>query len=103
MSTEIKRDGPSILTAIVFIRAITTVIITVTHPCFSNTSVVIAGKVLSSTGGRETGGTVHFIRAVTTVVHAVAAPIGHDAVFVVAGERIRRAGRSWQLGSGKNI
>lgn len=73
-----------------FIRAITTVIVTVTQPCSRDTFVVITGKVLGGTGGRETSGTVHFIRAVAAVVHTIAEPTGQDAVPVVAGERLWR-------------
>lgn len=78
-----------------FIRAVTTVVVTITHPHFRDTPVVIAGEVVGSTGGRETSGTVHFIRTVTAVVHAVTAPTGQDAVLVVAGECSWRAGHSW--------
>ena len=77
-----------------FIRAVTTVVVTVTHPRFRDTPVVITGKVVGGTGGRDTSGTVHFIRTVAAVVHAVAAPTGVDAALVVAGERSWRAGRS---------
>ena len=78
-----------------FIRAITTVVVTVTHPYLRDTPVVITGKGAGSTGGRETGGTVNFIRTVATVVHAITAPTGEDAVLVVAGERLWRTGRAW--------
>lgn len=88
-------DSPNILTAVVFIRTITTVVVTITHPCFRDTPVVITGKVAGGTGGGETSGTVNFIRTVTAVVHAITAPTGKDAVLVAAGERSWRTGRSW--------
>lgn len=92
---ELKLDCPFILTAVVFIRAIAAVIVTVTHPHLRDTPVVVAGEVAGGTSGRDTSGTVYFIRTVAAVVHAVTAPTGIDAVLVVAGECIWRAGCSW--------
>ena len=83
------------LTAIVFIRAIATVVVTITHPCFRDAPVVITGKVVSPTGGRDTSGTVNFIRTISTVVYAITVPAGVYAVLVVAGESERWTGCSW--------
>lgn len=88
-------DSPYILTAVVFIRAVAAVVVTVTQPYFRDAPVVITCKVDGGTGGGETSGTVNFVRTVAAVIHAIAAPTGHDAVLVVAGERSWRAGRSW--------
>lgn len=93
--TELKIDSPYTLTAVAFIRSITAVIVAVAHPYFGNTPVVIARKVVGSTGGWDSSGTVNFIRTVATIVHAVTAPTGENTVLVVAGERPWRAGRSW--------
>lgn len=87
------------LTAVVLIRPIATVIVTIAHPYFGNTPVVIACKVVGSTGGREPSGAINFVRTIATIVHAVTAPAGQNAVLVVAGECPWRAGRSccgWQ-------
>jgi len=73
----------------VFIRAIATVVVTITHPCFRDAPVVITGKVVSPTGGRDTSGTVNFIRTISTVVYAITVPAGVYAVLVVAGESER--------------
>lgn len=78
-----------------FIRAITAVIVTVTHPSFRDTPLVITSKVVGGTGSWETSGTIHFIRTVAAIVHAIATPIGLDAVLVGTGERLGRTGRSW--------
>lgn len=86
---------PGKLTAVVFIRPVTAVIVTIAQPLFGNTSIVIAREVVGSTGGGEIRGAVGLIRTVATVVHAVAAPAVLNAALVVAGERIRRAGGPW--------
>lgn len=91
---DVKTDEDK-LTAVLFIRAITTVILTITHPIFGDASIVITGKVGSWTGGWDTGGTVNFVWAISTVIMAVTAPAGVYALLVVAGESIWRAGRSW--------
>ena len=88
-------DSPQILTAVVFIRAVAAVVLTVTQPHFRDTPVVITGKVAGVTCGGKTSGTVRLIRAVPAVIRAITAPTGRDTVLVVAGERVRRAGRSW--------
>lgn len=84
------------LTTVPFIRAITTVVFTVTHPYFRDAPAIITGKVAVGAGGGEFGGTVHFIRIIAAVVHAITAPPGVDAAPVVAGECLWRARRSWK-------
>lgn len=86
---------PGKLTAVVFIRPVTAVILTIAQPLFGNTFIVIAREVVDSTGGGEMSGAVGLIRTVAAVVHAVAAPGGPNATLVVAGERIWRAGGPW--------
>lgn len=103
---ERKMDSCYTLTAVVFIRSIAAVIVTVTQPYVRNTPLVVAREVVLSAGGGDFSGTVRFIRTVATIVHAVTVPTGQDAVLVVAGERLWRAGRSWkktcEAGSGVN-
>lgn len=86
---------PGKLTAVVFIRPVAAVVVTIAQPLFGNTSVVITREVVGSTGGGEMSGAVGLIRTVAAVVHAVAPPGGPNAALVVAGERIRRAGGPW--------
>lgn len=90
-------DGPCTLTAVVFIRAVTAVVVAVTQPIFRDASFVITCEVPSSAGGGETSGAVNLVRSITTVVSAITAPTGQDAMLVVAGEGLGRAGRSWKL------
>lgn len=79
-----------------FIRAVAAVVLTIAQKLFGNTSIVIAGEEVGTTGSGEMSGAVVLIRTVAAVVHAVAAPAGPNAALVVAGERIRRAGGPWR-------
>lgn len=81
------------LTAVLFIRSITTVIVCVTEPVPWDTAVIVTGIGGFRAGSRWPGGAVLFIAAIHTVIVSVTAPVSRDTLSSVdTGECPRGTG-----------